>query len=114
MNTCKYEQNSELVKLKTITINKIKNNQKSKESLLTKLIKEDTYKLDNYVDYINDYNLEETTAVEVKNIIENKCSECPDIPNFPPMNTPPDNNTRLAYLNLVAHRSLGNNLSSLV
>jgi hypothetical protein len=46
--------------------------------------------------------------------IYKKCSECPDIPDFPSGNTPPDSlYFRSVYLNLVANRSLDKDLNKL-
>ena len=116
MSIQRYYKKSDLnnQKISISNTNNKRNNSNSKISLLSKLIKEDDYKLEKYVDYDNEYHLEEDNII-INNInqVENKCSECPNIPNFPPMNTPPDSYTKLAYLNIIAHRSLGNDLNNL-
>ena len=80
--------------------------------LLSKMFQDDKFKLDTYDSYENCYYLDEDKPI-FRNVVKNKCSECPDIPNFPPMNTPPDDSTKLAYMNIFAHRSLDKGLNGL-
>ena len=90
---------------------KLKNNPKP-IGLLSKMFQDDKFKLESYDLREDCYYFNDNTPL-FKNVIKNKCSECPDIPNFPPMNTPPDDSTKLAYMNIVAHRSLDKGLNGL-
>ena len=71
--------------------------------------------LDNYYNInIEDYTNPKISQSGYKGFdISKKCSESPNIPNFPGGNTPPDTSyIKLIYLNYLANKSLENKISN--